>query len=142
MKYYNPNTLQPRSNEFYNFVKDKLSPECPQSPAYKATSSLFSTAERLYRTLNDHTSERLSQFVESNTYLTQRQEHDLAALTARYVSQLDTSLAHGIVKEDLTISDTERDVLLAAIELFRNSISSTCAALGNPRWVEDSKSSN
>lgn len=64
MKHRNLQTLRPRSNEFYQFTKGKLSEGCSQSMAYQVTASLFSTAERLYNSLNEATSERLSQFVE------------------------------------------------------------------------------
>jgi len=84
VKYYNPKTLKPSSDEFYRFTKNKLSEAARQSLSYKATASLFGTARKLYDRLNDVTSERLPVFVDNSTYLSQRQEHDLTALTALY----------------------------------------------------------
>ena len=87
------------------------------------------------------TSERLSVFVDSSTYLSQRQEHDLIALTALYTTQLDTQLVREIVGQDQATDEREKALLLAAIELYSASTASTYAALGNPRWVEDSTTS-
>lgn len=80
--------------------------------------------------------ERLSRFVDNKTYLTPLQEHDLVALTASYAAQLDMEAARNIVKQDTVITNEECQVLLSAIDLYRSSVSATCAALGNPRWVE------
>lgn len=136
MKHYNPKALKPSSNELFGFTKDKLSPDCQQSIAYKVVASLFSTAQRLYRALDESTSDRLPQFVDKHAYLTQLQEHDLAALTAKFVSLLDIQLARDVIKQDSTITVTDQEVLLTTVDLFHNSVSATCAALGNPRWVE------
>lgn len=139
MKYYNPKNLKPSSDEFYRFTKDKLSAAAQQSLSYKATASLFGTARRLYDTLNSTTSERLAIFVDSNTYLSQRQEHDLIALTVLYTAQLDMQLVREIIEQDQATNESEKAILLAAIELYRASTESAYAALGNPRWVEDSR---
>lgn len=138
MKYYNPKNLKPSSDEFYQLTKDKLSEAAQRSLSYKATASLFRTARRLYDTLNSTTSERLSIFVDSKTYLSQRQEHDLIALTALYAAQLDTQIVREIIGQDQATNDSEKALLLAAIELYSAATASTHAALGNPRWIEDS----
>lgn len=138
MKYYNPRHLKPGSDEFYRFTKGKLSEAAQQSLSYKATASLFGTAQRLYNMLNDMTSERLAVFVDSNTYLSQRQEHDLIALTTLYAAQLDTQFVREIIGQDQLTNESEKALLLAAIELYSASTASTYAAMGNPRWVEDS----
>lgn len=137
MKYYSPKNLKPGSNEFYRLTQNKLSEAAQQSLSYKATASLFRTAQKLYDTLNNVTSERLSVFVDSNTYLSQRQEHDLTALTALYATQLDTPFVRELVEQDQATNDEEKALLLAALELYIASTGSTFAALGNPRWVED-----
>ena len=138
MKYYNPKNLKPGSDEFYRFTKDKLSAAARQSLSYKATVSLFGTVRRLYDTLNDMTSEQLSVFVDSKSYLSQRQEHDLIALTALYAAQLDTQLVREIIGQDQATNESEKALLLAAIELYSAATASTYAAMGNPRWIEDS----
>lgn len=138
MKYYNPKNLKPSSDEFYRFTEGKLSAAAQQSLSYKATDSLFRTARRLYDRLNDMTSERLSVFVDSKTYLSPRQEHDLIALTALYATQLDTQIVREIIGQDQATNESEKALLLAAIELYSAATASTYAALGNPRWIEDS----
>lgn len=137
MKYYNPKNLKPSPDEFHRFTEEKLSEAARQSLSYKATANLFDTARKLYNRLNDATSERLSIFVDSGTYLSQRQEHDLIALTALYTTQLDTQLVREIIAQDQATEESEKALLLAAIELYSASTASTCAALGNPRWVDD-----
>ena len=136
MKLYQPRNLKPSPEDFYRFTNGKVSDDSKQSVSWKVVLSLFQTAQRLYRTLESMTSERLSVFVDCQTYLTPLQEHDLVALTALYVAQLDMATARDLVNGDKAIADTEREVLLAAIDLFQSAIASTCAALNNPRWVE------
>lgn len=138
MKYYNPKGIKPSPDEFHRFTKDKLSESARQSISCKATANLFGTVQKLYNTLNHATSERLSVFVDSQTYLSQQQEHDLIALTALYSAQQNTQLAREIIEQDSATTDSEKALLLAAVELFVGSTASACAALGNPRWVEDS----
>ena len=137
MKYYSPKNLRPGSDEFYRFTQDKVSEAAQQSLSYKATASLFRTAHKLYDTLNSVTSPQFSVFVDSQTYLSQRQEHDLVALTTLYATQLDLLLVREIVEQDQVTTDSEKALLLAAIDLYIASAAAACAALGNPRWVED-----
>lgn len=138
MKYYNPKNIKPSPDEFRRFTKDKLSAAARQSISCKATANLFGTVQKLYDSLNHVTSERLSVFVDSQTYLSQQQEHDLIALTALYSAQQNTQLVREIIEQDLATTDSEKTLLLAAVELFVSTAASACAALGNPRWVEDS----
>ena len=138
MKYYNLANLRPSSSEFHQFTKDKLSETARQSISYKATSNLFGTVRKLYEALKHVTSEQLSIFVNSQTYLSQRQEHDLVALTALYATQQNTQLVREIIEQDAATNESEKAVLLAAVELFVGATASACAALGNPRWIEDS----
>ena len=137
MKYYNPKNIKPSPDEFQRFTKDKLSEAARQSISCKATVNLFGTVQKLYNTLNHATSERLSVFVDSETYLSQQQEHDLISLTALYCAQQNTQLVREIIEQDSATTDNEKAVLLAAVELFVSAAASACAALGNPRWVED-----
>jgi hypothetical protein len=137
MKSCNPKTLKPGPDDFSRFTQGKLSEAGQQSMSGKATASLFHTAQKFYSLLDDITSERLSLFVDNQTYLSTTQEHDLKALTALYVAHLDTQLIREIIAQDPLTTDTEKQVLLAAVELYQVSGMSTCAALGNPRWVED-----
>lgn len=136
MKTYNPRSLKPNPDDLFKFAGDKISETGKQSAAWKVTLSLFQTTQRFYRALGDMTSERLSTFVENQTYLNALQEHDLVAITAIYVTQLDVNVAREIVTTDQTIADTEREILLAAIDLFQSATTSTHAALGNPKWIE------
>ena len=136
MKYYNPKNIKPSPDEFHRFTKDKLSAAARQSISCKATANLFGTVQKLYDSLNHVTSERLSVFVNSQTYLSQQQEHDLIALTALYAAQQNTQLVREIIEQDSATTDSEKTLLLAAVELFVSAAASACAALGNPRWVE------
>ncbi|MEM7772293.1 MAG: hypothetical protein AAF327_17490 [Cyanobacteria bacterium P01_A01_bin.37] len=136
MKTYKPKQLKPSPEEFHRFIQGKISDEGKTSVAWKVVSSLFQTAQRFYSTLDSQTSERLSSFVDSKTYLTPLQEHDLVALTALYAAQLDMQTARDIVKQDTIITSEESQVLLSAIDLYRSSVTATCAALDNPRWVD------
>ena len=136
MKYYNPKTIKPSPDEFHRFTKDKLSETARQSISCKATANLFGTVQKLYSSLDHLTSERLSVFVDSQTYLSQQQEHDLIALTAIYSAQQNTQLVREIIEQDSATTDSEKTLLLAAVELFVSTAASACAALGNPRWVE------
>lgn len=141
MKSYNPKTLKPGPDDFYRFTKDKLSEASQQSMSVKAIASLFHSAQRFYSLLDSITSERLSLFVDNQVYLSATQEHDLKALTALYAVHLDTQLVREIIAQDQLTADAEKQVLLAAVELYQVLGESTCAALGNPRWVEDCPSS-
>jgi hypothetical protein len=137
MKSYNPKTLKPGPDDFYRFTQGQLSEAGQQSLSGKATASLFHTAQKFYSLLDGVTSERLSLFVDNQTYLSATQEHDLKALTAIYIAHLDTQLIREIIAQDPLTTDTEKQVLLAAVELYQVSGTSTSAALGNPRWVDD-----
>ena len=137
MKYYSPQNAKPSSNEFHNFTRNQLSDEAKQSFSYRATASLFATARKFYDSLKNMTSERLSVFVDSKQYLSQRQEHDLMALTALYTAQLDTQLVRDIIAQDDVTTESEKALLMAAVELYSVSAASSIAALGNPRWVEE-----
>lgn len=135
MKNYNPKTLQPSSDQFSRLTYGHVSENCCETVSYKLTASLFTTAGKMYRALDSSTSERLATFVDSKTYLSAQQEHDLVALAAQLVSQLDIELVRKIVQEDKDLSEEDRTVLLQIVQLFQTSIGSTCAALGNPTWV-------
>lgn len=137
MKYFSPQNAKPSSNEFHSFTRNKLSAEAKQSLSYRATASLFTTARKFYDSLKNMTSEQLSVFVDSEKYLSQRQEHDLMALTALYTAQLDTQLVRDIITQDALTTEVEKELLLAAVELYVVSAASSYSALGNPRWVEE-----
>ena len=137
MKYYSPQNAQPGLNEFHQFTRGKLSDAATRGLSYRATASLFTTARKLYDTLKNATSEQLSVFANSKKYLSQRQEHDLMALTAQYTAQLDLQLVRDIIEQDTATSDAEKALLLAAVELYKASATASYSALGSPRWVED-----
>jgi hypothetical protein len=103
----------------------------------KATARLFRTAQKLYSLLDSLTCERLSLFLDNQTYLSLAQEHDLKALTALYAGHLDMQLVREIIDQDSLTTEIEKQVLRAAVDLYQLSVASTCAALGNPRWIED-----
>jgi hypothetical protein len=136
MKQYAPKRIQPNTNQFYSFIKDKLSEQGMQSPAGLAVRHLFQAAEALYNSLAFHTSEQLAVFVHAGQYLTSAQEHDLIALTANYVAALNTFEIHEIVNRDLSISEDDRSLLKLALELYDNTAKTSSIALGNPRWIE------
>ena len=136
MKYYSPQNAQPKSSDFSNFTKGKLSEAATRSLSYRVTASLFATAEKFYGTLKNSTSEQLSIFANSQQYLSQQQEHDLMALTAQYTAQLDLQLARDVVAQDEATNEAEKALLLAAIELYKVSATSSYSALGSPRWLE------
>lgn len=136
MKTQKPKQLKPDPGDFLKLTDGKISDEGKNSAAWKVVYSLFQTAQKLYSTLDFMTSERLSVFVESETYLTPRQEYDLVALTAHYVANLDTNTAADVVRDDAALTDGDRQLLLSAIELFKSSTTATYMALGNPRWVD------
>ena len=137
MKYFSPQNAKPGSNEFHNFTRDKFTPEAKRSISFRATASLFATARKFYDSLKNITSEQLSVFIDSQQYLSQRQEHDLMALTALYASKLDTQLVRDIIAQDDATTEPEKALLLAAVELYVVSAASSYAALDNPRWVEE-----
>jgi hypothetical protein len=137
MKQYAPRRIHPNVNMLDKFMKDKsFSQSAYSSMAYKAVYQLFETAQSFYGTLESATSSNMSVFVESQQYLTALQEHDLVALTAQYVTQLNNVGIQYIVANDPTVTDDERTILKSAIEIFRNSADTTVAALGHPRWVD------
>ena len=136
MKYYSPQNAQPRSHEFHQFTRGKLSEEATKGLSYRATASLFTTAAKLYGTLRNLTSEQLSVFARSKQYLSQQQEHDLMALTAQFTAQLDLQLVREIIAQDEATNEAEKALLLAAVELYKASATSSSSALGNPRWIE------
>lgn len=136
MRYYAPNLMKPDTQQFFQFVQDKVSETGRQSVAYKAVYHLFYSAQRLYKTLDEFTSENLSTFKSARTYLTQIQEQSLVALTAHHVANLLTPEIRAIVKEDISLSDADRMVLQSALDLYLSSASATCAALGTPKWVD------
>lgn len=70
MKQYIPKRMQPNRNQYYSFIKDKLSEQGKQSPAGLAVFHLFNAAETLYNSLAFHTNEQLSVFVDAKRYLT------------------------------------------------------------------------
>jgi hypothetical protein len=137
MKYFQPKSMKPHTNQFYAAVKDKISTEGQKSLAYKAVHGLFVQAQSLYQKLDFVTSENISHFKTSGKYLTQRQEHDAVALTAMYVSDLRTNLVHDLVKEDTTITESERQILEMALEIYKATSEANYSALGNPRWIDD-----
>ena len=88
VKYFNPKTMRPNTNQFHEAVKDKISSEGQKSVAYQAVHSLFVQAQSLYRTLDFVTNEQI--FTKTGKYLTYRQENDAIALTAMYAGNLRT----------------------------------------------------
>lgn len=136
MRQFAPKRIQPNTNQFYSFIKDKLSEQGMQSPAGLAVRYLFQVAEALYSSLAFHTSEQLGVFVDAGRYLTSLQEHDLVALTANYVVALNTFEIHEIINRDQSISEDDRSLLKLALELYDNTAKASSIALGNPRWIE------
>lgn len=136
MKQYAPKSIQPHTNQLYSFIKDNLSEQGMQSPAGLAVRHLFQAAEALYSLLAFHTNEQLTVFVNAKQYLTPTQEHDLVALTAKYVTTLNTIEINQIVNRDTSISEEDRSVLKSALELYRNTANTSAISLGNPRWIE------
>lgn len=137
MKYYSPQNAKPGPNEFHSFTRGKFSQVAEKSLSYRATASLFATAKKFYDSLQNVTSQQLSIFVNTQKYLSQRQEHDLMALTALYTAQLDTQLVRAIIEQDGATTEKEKAMLLAAVELYQASTTASYSALGNPRWVEE-----
>jgi hypothetical protein len=135
MKQYQPLRIQPNTHQFYNFVKDRLSPAGTESAAYAAVLHLFQLAEGFYKTLDFHTSEQLAAFVDAGKYLTPAQEHDLIAITAHYIQGIETTTIRKIVEME-QLSDGDRAVLYSALELFKSTADTSRAAVGRPRWVD------
>ena len=135
MKRYKPNYINPRTNQFYEFIKGKISELGQKSAAYLAVLHLFSISESLYSALASCTAENLAIFTESEKYLTAEQEHDVIALTAHYVSSINCDTIHTIVLADKTISEEDRSILKGAVELYKTIAQTSTAALGYPRWV-------
>jgi hypothetical protein len=118
--------MQPNTNQFYLFIKDKVSEQGMQSPAGLAVRHLFQAAQSLYNALEAHTKE----------HLTSAQEQDLAALTAKYVEALNTFEIQEIVNRDMSISEEDRSALKVVLDLYINTAHTTTIALGLPRWTE------
>ncbi|MBD2106285.1 hypothetical protein [Nodosilinea sp. FACHB-13] len=135
MKYFNPKTMRPNTSQFHEAVKEKISLEGQKGVAYQAVRSLFLQAESLYRTLDFVTNEQL--FTKAGKYLTHRQENDAIALTAMYAGELRTELSDRLVKEDASISDSERLILQMTLEIYKTTCEANYGALGNPRWIDD-----
>ncbi|MBD1918756.1 MULTISPECIES: hypothetical protein [Cyanophyceae] len=135
MKYFNPKTMKPNANQFYEAVKDKISVEGQKGVAYQAVRSLFMQAESLYRTLDFVTNEQI--FTKSGKYLTHRQENDAIALTAMYAGELRTELIDKLIKEDDSISDSDHLILQMTLEIYKTTCEANYGALGNPRWIDD-----
>ena len=128
--------MQPNTHQFYSFIDGKLSEAGRQSLAFKAVLHLFETAGAMYNALAQETSEQLSIFVDSGRYLTPIQEHDLVALTARYVALLNSGHIRTIILQDQNLSEDDRVVLKAALDLYGTTAQASCLALGNPHWIE------
>ncbi|MGP1386272.1 MAG: hypothetical protein ACTS2F_22115 [Thainema sp.] len=139
MKYYSPRVMKPDTQQFFQFVQGKVSDAGQQSAAYKAVYHLFYSAQGLYKTLDEFTSENLSVFKSARTYLTQIQEQSLVALTAHHVVNLLTPEIRGIVNRDASLSDADRLVLQSALDVYQSSAIATCAALGTPKWVDQKR---
>jgi hypothetical protein len=136
MKNYNVNSIQPRVNQLYSLLDQKLSAEAKKSVAFYAVCHLFESAEALYRTLGFYTNEQLAIFKTAGRYLTSEQEHDLIALTAHYTAAINTIWIQRIVNQDQTLSDMDRIVLKSALDLYKTTTDATCAALGSPQWLD------
>lgn len=136
MKNYNVNSVQPSLNQFHAFLEGKLSDAAKETAAFWAVRSLFEAAEALYRTLNHHTVENLAIFTTSGRYLSVQQEHDLMAITAKYVAAIQTESIQRTLKQDSTLSEDDRAALKSALDFYGSITQATCAALGNPRWLE------
>ncbi len=136
MKQFNPLRVHPNTHQFHELVKDKLNKSAFDTAAYRATLSLFETAENIYRSLNHLTGEQNAVFVNAGQYLTPTQEHDLMVVTAAAVEQVNTSIAIALIRSDTSLSPEERTCLLSAVECFTSTARITAAALGNPRWIE------
>ncbi|MBW4463669.1 MAG: hypothetical protein KME47_26015 [Nodosilinea sp. WJT8-NPBG4] len=129
MKHFNPKTMKPSTSQFDEAVKDKISLEGQQSFAYQAVQSLFVQAQALYRTLDFVTSEQISHFKKTEKYLTHRQENDAIALTAMYARELRTEFIDRLVKEDASISDSERLTLQMTLEIYKTTCDANYGAL-------------
>lgn len=128
MKYFQPRSMKPHTNQFFAAVKDKISEEGQTSFAYKAVYGLFEQAESFYRNLD---------FVTRSINLKQQQEHNAVALTVMYVRDLRIQLIHDLVKEDPKINDVERQVLEMTLEIYKTVCEANYSVLGNPKWTDD-----
>lgn len=137
MKYFNPKTMRPHTNQFFEAVKDKISAEGKQSVAYQAVYNLFVQSQSLYKTLDFVTDKQIAHFKDTGKYLTHRQENDAIALTAMYAMNLRTEVIDRLVKEDTSISDSERLILQMTLEIYKTTCEANYGALGNPRWIDD-----
>lgn len=137
MKYFNPKTMRPNTNQFYEAVKDKISSEGQKSTAYLVVYNLFVQAQSLYKTLDFVTDRQIAHLNTAGKYLTHRQENDAIALTAMYAGNLRTEFVDRLVKEDVSISDSERLILQMTLEIYKATCDANYGALGNPRWIDD-----
>lgn len=129
--------MKPDLIQFSRAIEGRISESGQKSVAYKAVLDLFQTAEGLYKTLDNMTSDNLSLFKSSGKYLTERQEKDAIALTAMYVGTLQTQFIYELVKGDSALTDTERQALEMALELYKATCEANYGILGNPRWIDD-----
>ncbi|MBD1875788.1 hypothetical protein H6F75_20090 [Nodosilinea sp. FACHB-131] len=129
--------MKPNTNQFYEAVKDKISPEGQKSVAYQAVQNLFVQAQSLYRILDFVTSEQIAHFKKAEKYLTHRQENDAITLTVMYARELRTDIIDKLVKEDTSISDLERLTLQMILEIYKTTCDANYGVLGNPRWIDD-----
>jgi len=136
MKNYNVNHVQPTVSQFSACLEGKLSDAAKQGAAFWAVRSLFESAEALYRTLNFNTTENIAIFKEAGRYLSLQQEHDLMAITAKYAAAIQSDSIQRAVDRDSTLSEDDRAALKLALDFYRSTAQATCAALGNPRWLE------
>lgn len=136
MKHYTVTAILPTSSQLHTFVNGRLSEAGKVSPAFYALCHLFASAQVLYSTLNFFTSENLTPFVKAKRYLSQQQEHDLMALTALYATALNTVWITRLVEQDTSLSEGDRLIINAALDLYKTTTAATSAALGHPVWLE------
>ena len=129
--------MKPDLAQFSRAIEGKISESGQKSIAYKAVLDLFQTAGGFYKTLDNMTSDNLAHFKSSGKYLTERQERDALALTAMYAGNLRTQFIHELVKGDSALTDTERQALEMALELYKATCEANYGSLGNPRWIDD-----
>jgi hypothetical protein len=137
MKHYQIRQVQPSTNQFYQFVRDKLSEQGIVSNSYRIVLHLFQLSEGFYKTLESHTSEHLAIFTDSGQYLTATQEHDLVCLTAHYIQGMDTLWVSMTIDND-PISEADKVILHQALDLFKTTAEASRSALGRPAWIEPS----
>jgi hypothetical protein len=59
------------------------------------------------------------------------------ALTASYIFQLPNYNLSNFIAQDPNLTEEEKLTLQNALELFRQTATTVCKTLGNPRWIED-----